>query len=255
VQKFTDYIYLGGDPYAAKQISYVAKIFYAVAEAVRTLRGYYHYLRLRDRFEDSMPRPTYLPNSPLVGPLNFNSRFNFDGRSSSDYRRTIFRAEYDGKPVLVKFCERYSEDAHKLVADAGLAPALHFCSLITGDIFMVVMDLVVGQDAYHEFLHRDLPSTVLNDVELALEILHDAGLVYGDVRRPNIMVFKSQEDEEVWCGRLIDFDWAGPVGKTKYPGMLNDSGQINWAKGVAPAAEIKKEHDIEMLGKLNVGAN
>ena len=256
MQKFTDYIYLGGDPYAAKQINYIAKVFYAVAQAVRTLRSYYHYLRLRDRFEDSMPSPTFLPNSPLVGFLNFNSRFNVDGRRSIDYQRTIFRAEYDGKPVLVKFCEKYSEDAHRLVAAADLAPTLHFCSLIIGDIFMVVMDLVVGRDAYHEFLHRDLPLTVLNDVKLALEKLHDAGLVYGDVRRPNIMVFKSQEkDEEVWRGLLIDFDWAGPVGKTKYPAMMNDSGQINWANGVAPAAEIKKEHDIEMLGKLNLGAN
>jgi hypothetical protein len=70
------------------------------------------------------------------------------------------------------------------------------------------------------------------------------------------MVLKSQEkDEEVWRGRLIDFDWAGPVGKAKYLAMLNDSGQIDWAKGVAPAAEIKKEHDIEMFGKLNPGAN
>jgi hypothetical protein len=202
-----------------------------------------------------MPSPTFLSNSPLVGSLNFQGRFNFDGRRSSDYHRTSFIAEYNGKPVLVKFCERYSEDAHKLVADAGLAPTLHFCSLITGDIFMVVMDLVVGQDAYHEFEDRDLPATVLNDVKLALEKLHDAGLVFGDMRRPNIMVFKSQEKaEEVWRGLLIDFDWAGPVGKAKYSAMLNDSGQINWAKGVAPAAEIRKEHDIEMLGKLNVGA-
>ena len=61
---------------------------------------------------------------------------------------------------------------------------------------MVVMDLVVGQDAYHEFLHRDLPLTVLNDVKLALERLPDAGLVYRNVRRPNIMVLKSQEKGE-----------------------------------------------------------
>jgi hypothetical protein len=256
VQKFTDYIYLGGDPYAAKQINYIAKVFYAVAQAVRMLRSYYYYLCLRDRFEDSMPSPTFLPNSPLVRFLNFNSRFNVDGRRSIDYYRTIFRAEYDGKPVLVKFCEKYSEDAHRLVAAAGLAPTLHFCSLIIGDIFMVVMDLVVGRDAYHKFLHCDLPLTVLNDVKLVLEKLHEAGLVYGDVRCPDIMVFKSQEkDEEIWRGLLIDFDWAGPVGKTKYPAMMNDSGQINWANGVAPAAEIKKEHDIEMLGKLNLGAN
>jgi hypothetical protein len=116
-----------------------------------------------------------------VGSLNFKGWFNFDGRCSSDYHRTSFIAEYDRKPVLVKFCGRYSEDAHKLVTDVGLAPALHFCLLITGDIFMVVMDLVVGQDAYHEFEDRDPPATVLNNVKLVLEKLHDARLVYGDM--------------------------------------------------------------------------
>jgi hypothetical protein len=256
VQKFTDPIYLGGDPYAEKQINYVSKVLYAVVDAMRALRTYYHYLHLQDRFEDSMPSPVFLPNSPLVGTLNFKSRFIPEGSLADDYHRTSFIAEYDEMPVLVKFCERYSEDAHKLVAEAGLAPTLHFCSLIIGDIFMVIMDLVDGRDAFHEFLHLALPLTVLSDVKLALETLHEAGFVHGDVRRPNIMVYKSQEKGvEVWRGQLIDFDWAGPVGKAKYPATLNDSGQISWANGVAPAIEIKQEHDIAMLEILSSGAN
>ena len=113
------------------------------------------------------------------------------------------------------------------------------------------MDLVDGRDAYHEFRHRSLPSTLLNDVKLPLEKLHDAGLVFGDVRRPNIMVYKSGEKgEEKWRGLLVDFD---SVGKLKYPAMLNNS--IDWTEGVAPAAEIKKEHDLDMLEKLNLGAD
>jgi tRNA A-37 threonylcarbamoyl transferase component Bud32 len=61
---------------------------------------------------------------------------------------------------------------------------------------MVVMDFVDGRDAYHEFRHRDLPSTALNDVKLVLEKLHDVGFVFGDVRRANIIIFKSQEKAE-----------------------------------------------------------
>jgi hypothetical protein len=263
VQNFTDYVYLSGDPYEAKRINYVAKIFYVVARAVRTLREQYHFLHPQAQREPHtlLPSPTFLPNSPLLGSLIFTNRVRFDrikldGERSIDYRRSIFHAEYEGKPVLVKFCERYSQDAHRTLAAAGLAPALHFCSLITGDVFMVVMDRVDSQDAYHEFRHRELPSTVLNDVKLALEKLHEEGLVFGDVRRPNIMVYKSREKgEEEWRGLLVDFDWAGPVGKTKYPAMLNISGEINWADGVAPAAEVKKEHDLDMLEKLNFGAD
>lgn len=263
MQNFTDYIYLGGNPFEEKQINYVAKIFLVVARAVRTLREYYHFLRPRDRREPCtlLPNPTYLPNSPLVGSFIFKNRVEFprvnsDGKSSADYRRTIFLATYEEKPVLVKFCDRYSEAAHRTLAAAGLAPRLHFCSPIIGDIFMVVMDLVGGQDAYSEFRHRDLPSTVLNDVKHALETLHDAGLVFGDVRRPNIMVYKSQEKgSEEWRGMLVDFDWAGPIGQSKYPAMLNTSGQVKWAEGAAPAAEIKTEHDLDMLEKLKLGTD
>jgi tRNA A-37 threonylcarbamoyl transferase component Bud32 len=42
----------------------------------------------------------------------------------------------------------------------------------------------------NEFKPRDLPRTVLDDVKRALGKLHDAQLVYGDMRRPNIMSVK-----------------------------------------------------------------
>jgi len=116
---------------------------------------------------------------------------------------------------------------------------------------MVVMDLVKGGDAYQEFRYKELPSTVLNDVRLALKKLHDADLVFGDVRRPNIMVYKSQgkgKGDEEWRGLLVDFDWAGPVSKAKYPPMLNM--KISWANGVAAVTEIEKDHDLEMLKRL-----
>ena len=54
-----------------------------------------------------------------------------------------------------------------------------------------------------------------------------------------------------WCGMLVDFDWAGPVGETKYLLMLSNMQQIKWADGVAPLAQIKMEHDLDMLEKLN----
>ena len=52
-----------------------------------------------------------------------------------------------------------------------------------------------GGDAYHEVRHRDLLicRRLLNDIKLALENLHDAGLVFGGVRRTSIMVYKSRE--------------------------------------------------------------
>ena len=51
---------------------------------------------------------------------------------------------------IVKFCEAYSKTSHRTPTAAGVAPAPHFCSIIIGEVFMVVMNLVVGRDAYHE---------------------------------------------------------------------------------------------------------
>ena len=52
------------------------------------------------------------------------------------------------------------------------------------------MDFVDGRDAYNEFKHRDLPRTVLDHVKRTTVKLHDAQLVFENIRRPNIMLVK-----------------------------------------------------------------
>jgi hypothetical protein len=114
-----------------------------------------------------------------------------------------------------------------------------------GKRFYVVTDLVDACNAYYEFRSCDLPSTVLDDVKLAVEKLHEAELVHGDIRRFNIMVVKSRgKCEEEWRGLLMDYDWVGPVGEAAYPPMLTIFEEIDWAEGVAPAGEIEKKHDL-----------
>jgi len=245
VQPFTNYIYLGGNPFAIKQVEYVARVFQAVARAVNSLRGYYFHLRVRDQPKFHSPSPTYLPNSPPVEDLEFEHRVLFGGEP--DYGRSLFHAKYGDHPVLVKFCETYGESAHRMLAAVGLAPALHYCSQILGGAFMVVMDQVQGQDAFHQFRHRDLPSTVLEDIQLALKTLHDLGHVFGDVRRPNMMVLKirNQDGNDEWHGQLVDFDWSGQVGNARYPPTLNKN--IRWPCGVEAGCVIEKQHDLDML--------
>jgi hypothetical protein len=58
----------------------------------------------------------------------------YERRQRDSYRRLLFLAEYGGKTVVVKFCEQYGEDAHRALADAGLAPRLHYCSKVVGGI-------------------------------------------------------------------------------------------------------------------------
>ncbi|KAF8490168.1 hypothetical protein F5888DRAFT_1868918 [Russula emetica] len=127
-----------------------------------------------------LPSRSYLSDSPF--PANGSSfklreRFMYERRRCDSYRRSLFLAEYEGKIVLVKFCERYTygEDAHRTLADAGLAPKLHYCLEVVG----ASSDTTIY-----------LPGTVLDDIKRALEKLYDAQLVYGDMPRPNIMVVK-----------------------------------------------------------------
>jgi hypothetical protein len=53
-----------------------------------------------------------MPETELI----FTSRFEYEGRESGDYRRSLFRATYSDKEILVKFCEEYQGNAHRLVA-------------------------------------------------------------------------------------------------------------------------------------------
>jgi hypothetical protein len=267
VQNFTGYIYMGGDLFEAEQVYCVAKVFDAVARAMKALERQYFFLDPKSGPEFRLPSPTYLPNSsfPANGSsFKFREQFMYERRHCDGYRRSLFVAEYKGKTVVVKFCERYSEDAHRMLADAGLAPKLYYCSEVVGGVFMVVMEQVNGRDSYSEFRHRDLPRTVLDDIKHALGKLHNAQLVYGDIWRPNIMVVKRPksrdddgegDDEDERRGLLIDFDWSGRVGMAKYPPTLNTCGEIKWANGVESAIAIQPKHDRDMLEKIIDGTD
>ncbi|KAL6306177.1 hypothetical protein BKA93DRAFT_729806, partial [Sparassis latifolia] len=148
--------------------------------------------------------------------------------------------------VRVKFCEAYIERAHRTLADIGLAPKLYFCAQVRGRVNMVIMEFVEGRDAHHQFNGEELPPGVMRDVKLAVEELHRLGLVFGDLRRSNIMICR--------FGRDVDrLDWAGDDRQAQYPALLNDPGEISWADGVAPAAaaRMKKRHDLDMIEKLH----
>lgn len=266
-QIFTSYIHMGGpgDPFETKQVYYVAKVFTAVAQAVKSLQETAYYLLPRSQNQPDFrhfrsPSPTHFPHAPFPGTLIFQGRYMYDGRDPETFRRSIFLADYEGKTVVVKFVERYSREAHENLATVGLAPALHFCSELVGGVTMVVMDLVIARNAHSEFRYHHQPQTVLDDVKRGLERLHNAQLVHGDVRRANILVMKStsrdgQSSKEEWRGQLIDFDWSGNFATVtrpgvRYPPTLNTGGEIQWARGVEPGGEIRPNHDLEMLDMI-----
>ena len=50
------------------------------------------------------------------------------------------------------------------------------------------------------------------------------------------------------CVVLVDFDWAGKDGESRYPAMLNPSNM--WAEEVSPYGIMHKAHDLWQLDQL-----
>ncbi|KAG0697260.1 hypothetical protein DFH29DRAFT_946970 [Suillus ampliporus] len=102
------------------------------------------------------------------------------------------------------------------MAEAGFAPKLLYYGKIDvvkgipsyGGLRMVVMEYVDGMTAHSAL---QLPPSFHQELMKVIEYCHDKGFVFGDLRKPNVMITK---DGKV---QLIDFDWAGREGKVAYP--------------------------------------
>ncbi|KAF8727267.1 hypothetical protein AX14_007435 [Amanita brunnescens Koide BX004] len=118
--------------------------------------------------------------------------------------------------VIVKFTARYSEVAHRLLAMAGLAPRLHSCDRVIGDLYMVVMERVDGKSVWQLRQEKmPLPAIISEEVSKAVGLLHENNIVFGDLRDPNILY-----DEPKNRVVLVDFDWPGQDGESRYPATL-----------------------------------
>lgn len=96
------------------------------------------------------------------------------------------------------------------------------------------------------------PADMPELVKKAEQLLQTAHLVrvsgtpaaHGDARPDNIMVLI--EAGRVKQVKLIDMDWAGTVGSTLYPTLLNTR-SIVWPDGVGPGQALQQKHDLQLL--------
>ena len=107
---------------------------------------------------------------------------------------------------------------------------------------MVVIDYVDGEQLFHKYPVAT-PDKVMEEVSEALGTLHKNGLVFGDLRSPNILVTNQHHVQ------LINFEWCGKVGEGRYPADINLV-DIGWPSGVVPGGFMHFEHDSEMLRRL-----
>ena len=109
--------------------------------------------------------------------------------------------------IVVKFVDRYGEKAHRLLADNGFAPKLLYYGSPRLDdkepsyesISMVVMEYIDGDTfaVAKKKMSEESVRAVLSAVQCALELLHEGGLVFGDLRPPNVMIPKKAKSSSL----------------------------------------------------------
>ena len=96
-----------------------------------------------------------------------------------DTTTTTYIASLDGinKEAIVKFTARYDEKTHRILASA--VPTLHFCGLVVGGLYMVVVDRVDGKSFWQLQPHKTpIPTIVLEHVRQAVYPLHQRNIVF-----------------------------------------------------------------------------
>ena len=253
VQPFTDYISLVGTPSGTKaRIRHISKYFSIFREGLQALTATYQRLEITESTTQIpasclIPCPSYKPDSdPPSQPLTLLEKYQTD-------HYDLYKAKYGDASALVKFCETYSEDAHRLLAKKDLAPELYYYAKLRGGMKMVVMAYDPDtEDAHRAFNGQDLPSSVIEDVRKAISTLHEKNIVFGDLRRPNVLVKRVQSEDDgggTWRAKLCDFDWTDKEGLGRYSPRLNTE-EIHWAKGVERNGVMEKRHDLVMFELL-----
>jgi len=164
-----------------------------------------------------------------------------------DPRRLLWKANTnDGRKIVIKFTDHYSEKAHRLCSQNGRAPELLYINRIINGFFMVVMDYIDSKPLDNcDSLKLDDYEKIIKDVENAVELLHNNDIVFADLRASNILVYK---EEGHFRGMLTDFDWAGEERKDRYPSFMNH--EIIWPLGAEDRMVLRREHDKHWLNML-----
>lgn len=272
VQRLTDYIFLGPVPTPNGRSPYdegiqrIAQLLRTLKLCVEELCDYYAQLQPAPLLEgvqstlgsrESSARgcvPT--PIDSLISPIypyftKFNSKevqytLAYTRRLEREYSsKTVFQAELTSSQdpmqkhdVVVKFAYSYSGEGHQLLAEASFAPKLWYCERDNDmGLYVIVMEYVEVQ----EHNKKGCSSEQIALVAEAVQILHDNGLVFGDLRSPNILPTSTGVN-------LIDFEWCGKEGEARYPADINKD--HSWHHGVERGGKIMKEHDKHMLKGL-----
>lgn len=205
------------------------------------LNDYYSKSSLFDNLDNQPDFPflkSYIKDGTISYALHYNSLL-FEGKLV--FSAIVTTSTLAPMPVVVKYTRRFSEGAeaaHQISAGRGEAPILHHVERLYGWSILIMEDLCSRTYlAVDSERHSQVADIIKNKLKNALDSLHKEGFVHGDVRCGNIM----------YCHRtqaiaLVDFDWAGAIGKATYPLAMNRD--VPRVDGVRPGVLIEEQHDL-----------
>lgn len=218
-----------------------ARCFGAAKNAIRALKHYYEVEQL-DPANHRIPGFPFQTNYTALADDNLQE---FTYLRAVHDTKLVFqcRAVANGSLLCVKFVRRYSKEAHLKSTSLAFAPPLRGFQSIGGDWFIVVMDWVGVE--YQLLDESPMKEQFFSEVKDKLALLHQAGYVHGDIRPSNIMVRKDGKPGIIF----LDFDWAGKIGKVRYPMNINNV-DIRRPLSAVDAELILADHDIQMADLL-----
>ncbi|KAG9078946.1 hypothetical protein FRC06_008030 [Ceratobasidium sp. 370] len=255
VHPLTEFLWMGRESHDEERLCSLTRTFCALGQSIQGLNKYYQALPTQS-VEDPGRFFPYI--CQFLAEDNQTVLFSYSELLALDPVRPVFLATTkSGELIVVKFVRRYNPVAHRALAAKGLAPKLLYDSedILECGMRMIVMEYVHAKNL-HDYLSQEpqddckaVIQSIKTDLASALQTIHAEGLVFGDLRRPNVLVTKNGERIGVM---LIDFDWCSQHQTGRYPLGLNDT-EITWADGVKRGGVMDQKHDTGMLDLLFEG--
>ncbi|OBZ65585.1 hypothetical protein A0H81_14492 [Grifola frondosa] len=264
VQPLTECMWLGGEPDCERQILSTARMFHVLSSCMWDLNQFYRTLELSRTLIPSGLFPYFTSYSSGGREVRLTYERALLPKEERPGKAAFVATTEFGELVVVKFTKTYCKAAHILLAERGLAPPLRYCEYFGSGLHAVVMDFLPGYNLAEAQAMRTpredgakmcIPARALADVKEAVQLLHENGYVFGNLRGQNVFLharWVETEDgrSEVEGAMLVDFDWCGSEPDARYPATLDDRGDIAWAPGVERGGIMRKEHDEWFLHEL-----
>ncbi|KAI0790019.1 hypothetical protein C8Q75DRAFT_136284 [Abortiporus biennis] len=240
-----------------EQVLRLGRMLYALRLGIAELKGYYNTLTEPAVIPGHI-RPRYCPHiTSFVDSSGQNVNFSYVKPLEKDSTCVTFQAKLldgkdKGKLVVVKFVNQYCADAHRCLAEIGLAPQLIYDGTPEskprwGGCSLVVMEFVDGKTLRSIYGAQELPDDLVA-IKRGLDELKANKFIFGDLRRPNLMLADGQESVEERL-RFIDFDWACREGDgVRYPFHLSYG--VKNLSGARDYDIIERKHQDAMFQYL-----